>query len=201
MKKIKILITLLSISHFLVGCDLMPKAGSNSNAIEQFVEGERLDAEVVIAEDINFGEMPQDQKEKIYAELDKIEMYKAGTKSPISYANISELKSDEDYMDFILDSQKEAKIIYLGFDECPYCKAFSPKISQFAKEQNVTVYYYNTRKRANDANFQTAMTTYNVETVPHAFIVKNGKVVEKINHNNTMASIEAFVNKVVEMNK
>lgn len=200
MKKVKLLVALMSATSILAGCDLLPKSGSEAQGTV-LVEGERIDAEVVIPEGIEFKSMSQEEKEQLFNELDQISTDANNTKSPISYDNISELKTEQAYLDFILDSQKEAKIIYLGFDECPYCKAFTPKISQFAKENNVTVYYYNTRKRANDSNFQTAMATYNVETVPHAFIVKNGKVVEKINHNNTMHSIEKFINKAVEMNQ
>lgn len=201
MKLKHVLLLTLSSLTVLTACDLMPTQGSSNAAIQEVVgEGERQDKEVAFAEGTQLLSLSDEEKESLYAEYDAIEMYSKGTKSPISYPQITELTSDAAYTDFILASQKEAKIIYLGFDECPYCKAFTPKLSQFAQELDVPVYYYNTRKRANDPNFQTSMATYNVETVPHAFIVKNGKVVAKINHLSTMSAIEAFVKKVVEMN-
>lgn len=180
---------------------------TNTNAsleeqVTSTVEAEgKLDAPVEIADDVAFLQMTDQEKAAAYAPLDQIEKYSAGKKSPISYSNIVEIKDQQAYRDFSLSTQKEAKIVYLGFDECPYCKAFTPKLSQFVKEMDVTVYYYNTRKRANDQDFESVIATFNVDTVPHAFIVKNGKPIQFINHTSTMADIEAFVAKVVEMNK
>ena len=91
-----------------------------------------------------------------------------------------------------------AKIIYLGFDECPYCHAFSPKLNQLAKEKGVTVYYYNTRKHANDSNFESAMQVYGVNKVPNAFIVKGGKPGINVNHASKMAELEAFINEAAK---
>ncbi|MBK0347608.1 thioredoxin family protein [Aerococcaceae bacterium zg-ZJ1578] len=202
MKKYKLTLIAAAAAFLVAGCDLVSQLGGSSADINQTVtEENRLDKEVVIPEDTQFKTMAQAEKDKLYAELDKIEKHSEGTKSPISYANVEEITSDAAYTDFILGTQNEVGIIYLGFDECPYCKAFTPKLSHLAKEYGVKVHYYNTRKRSDDASYQSIIGTYNVETVPHAFIVKNGEVVDKINHEHTMNAIEAFVKKVAELNQ
>lgn len=194
---------LLSSLVLLTGCQFLSSSNNSSidTRITQTVEGERLDQEVIIPEDTSFLTMSQEEKEAAYTTLDKIALYSSDTKSPISFSMVQELSSEVAYTDFILSTQSQAKVIYLGFDECPYCKAFTPKINQLAEETETPIYYYNTRKRANDSNFETAMAMYNVETVPHAFIVKNGQVVSKINHDSSMDAIEAFFEKVKELNQ
>ncbi|MBD3949229.1 thioredoxin family protein [Tuanshanicoccus lijuaniae] len=202
MNKYKMTLIAAAAAFLVGGCNIISKGGDASADIKQTVTAEnRLDKAVSIPEDTQFKTMDKAEKEKLYAELDKIEKFSQDTKSPISYSNIEEITSDAEYTDFILNSQKNASIIYLGFDECPYCKAFTPKLSHLAKEYGVKVYYYNTRKRDNDANFKSIVSMYNVETVPHAFIVKNGDVVNKINHEHSMTAIEAFVKKVADSNK
>lgn len=195
-----LLVTTAAIT-LLSACDLMPRLGSSNAEIEVTVQGERQDTEVAFADDVQLLNLSDSEKATLYADYDAIEKYSAGTKSPIAYSQVTELDSDQAYTDFILSTQKEAKIIYLGFDECPYCKAFTPKLNQLAKELDLPVYYYNTRRRENDLNYQSAMATYNVQTVPHAFIMKNGKVQAKVNHLSSMSAIEAFVKKTAEMNQ
>lgn len=202
MNKWKLVIASMLSLTLLSGCQLMSgKTGDLDAVISQVVEGDRIDAPVEIADDVVFKTMDEKEKAEMFAELDKIEKHGAGTKSPISYSNVKELTSDEDYLNFVLDSNKAAQIIYLGFDECPYCKTFTPKLNQFAKENDLTIYYYNTRKRANDPNYESTVANFKIETVPHAFIMHKGKLVGKINDSSSMAAIEAFVNKVLELNK
>lgn len=200
MKKSLLLLTSMVL---LTGCQFLSHSENQSidTRITQTVEGDRVDQEVVIPEDTAFLTMSEEEKVAAYAALDKIALYSSDTKSPISFSMIEELTSEVAYTDFILSTQNQAKVIYLGFDECPYCKAFTPKINQLAKETETPIYYYNTRRRATDSNFETAMNMYKVETVPHAFIVKNGQVVSKINHDSSMDAIEAFFKKVKEMNQ
>lgn len=202
MKKIKWMMALTSTLLALgASIPIEVAATSQDKLIEQVVKGERRDGEVVFEDDFSFLNISAEEKQKRFAEYDMIETFSKSTKSPISYSNIEEITSQEAYTEFILSTMKEAKIIYLGFNECPACKAFSPKINQFAKEQGIQIAYYNTRSRAGDRDYDSVINSYQVDTVPHAFIMSKGKPIAKVNHASSMEALEAFVNKMVELNK
>lgn len=196
LKRLSVCLVLLTL--LVVNIDGTETISAQDEVIEQVVKGKRQDGEVVFESDFRFENLTEEEKKAKFAEYDMIETFSKSTKSPISYSNIEELASQEAYTDFILSTMKETKIIYLGFNECPACKAFSPKLNQFAKEKGVQV-YYNTRSRSEDQDYEHVITSYQVDTVPHAFIMVKGKPVAKVNHASSMAALEAFVDKVIEM--
>ena len=181
----------LSLVSLLSGMLLATQSPVNISA-ETSSESE-VDSIVSIPEDASWLQLPQNEKEAIYSELDKIDLSTKDTTSPMSYSNVKEVKTQQDYTDLILSTTKKKVIVYLGFDECPYCKVFLPKLNQLAKEKDVTIYYYNVRKHRNDSNFQSAMEVYQVDAVPNAFIVKQGKPIKNVNYDSKMTDIEAFV--------
>ena len=110
---------------------------------------------------------------------------------------VKEITSEKEYLSLIEETNKEAKIVYLGFNECPFCRAFLPKLHAIAEDYDVTIYYYNVRDRMDDPNFQTIVEDfYKVNEVPHAFIVKDNKVVgEPLNSESSMKEKEDFIKK------
>lgn len=165
------------------------------------VKGERIDAEVVIETNQPFAKMSATEKSEQFQKLDEIIV---NTKTEVDMTQltaIQEIVSDKDYFKLIEQSQEDAQVIYLGFNECPYCKAFSPKLNALATEKDVVIHYYNTHKHSKDTTFTEITQFYQVETVPHAFIVHKGQIVGIINHESTMESMEQFVEKVVTLNQ
>ncbi|MBG9978438.1 thioredoxin family protein [Ruoffia tabacinasalis] len=153
---------------------------------------ERTNAPVTIPEDTTFLTMNEDAKGMIYESLYKIGTYAEGTQSPVDYSQIEAVQAEADYIEFLQMTSEQASLLYIGFDECPWCKAFSPKINQIASELNVPIYYYNTRAHEQDATFQGAMQTFGVETVPYVLVMEDGEAKERISHESSMEQIEQF---------
>lgn len=55
-----------------------------------------------------------------------------------------------------------------------------------------TAYYYNTKKRVNDANYDEVLDTYGVEFVPLLIKLEDGKAVGSVNLD-TVADLPAFL--------
>lgn len=153
---------------------------------------ELVDQEVTFENDTQLLNLDEEAKAAAYAELDNVEIYTGETDSSL-YTQFKTVDSEQAYAELLVSTNKTPVIVYLGFDECPFCKVFSPKINQLASEMDVEIQYYNTKERGNDATFANAMQLYNVETVPHAFIVDGAKAGSKVNHESSMEEIEAFL--------
>lgn len=76
---------------------------------------------------------------------------------------------------------QDVSYIYFGFDDCPYCKEFRPILEEELMETGQTAYYYNTKKRVNDANYDKVLDTYVVAFVPLLIKLEDGKVVGSVN--------------------
>ncbi|UUX34183.1 thioredoxin family protein [Fundicoccus culcitae] len=188
-----------SLGIIFISALVLTACGNNSeeqgliDTIQETVSStSRLDASITIDESAAFLSMEASEKESVYESLDAIIMDTEMIHNIADYSMISEIESEAAYLDFISTTDESPKVIYLGFNECPYCVVFTPKINQLAEEIDVPIYFYNTQTRQNDDNFVDAMSNYNVSTVPHAFIVDKGKPIQFINHKSSMEAIEAF---------
>lgn len=76
---------------------------------------------------------------------------------------------------------KDVAYLYFGFDDCPYCKKFRPMLEEELEETGQTAYYYNTKKRVKDANYDEVLDVYSVEFVPLLIRLENGKAVGSVN--------------------
>lgn len=159
---------------------------------------EMIDKKVEISEDTSFREMSEDEKKQAYAALDEIDLFTGEVGPTADMSQIQNIGSETDYSTLLTATNDRPAIIYLGFDDCPFCKVFSPKINHLASEYGVEIHYYNTHERGDDVTFANAMQVYNVDTVPHAFIVEGARPGKKINHESTMAEIEAFIAEFAE---
>ena len=71
--------------------------------------------------------------------------------------------------------------LYFGFDDCPYCKEFRPILEKELTQTGETAYYYNTKKRVNDANYDEVLDTYGIAFVPILIKLEDGKAVGSVN--------------------
>ena len=76
---------------------------------------------------------------------------------------------------------KDVAYLYFGFDDCPYCKEFRPILEEELMETGQIAYYYNTKKRVNDVNYDEVLDTYGVAFVPLLIRLENGKAVGSVN--------------------
>lgn len=171
------------------GLEYMTVEASSSTANQE----DESDAIVEIDENQKFKEMDQKEKDKIYKEFDKISSSSKDERIANDFASVKEVKSEKAYKDLIEKSKEEPVIIYLGFNECPYCKSFIPKLSHLANEYKAEINYYNTNHREDDQNFEDVIYFFDIETVPHAFIVKDGKIQDKLNEKSKMKDMENFL--------
>lgn len=68
----------------------------------------------------------------------------------------------------------EGFILFIGRPSCPYCRRFEPKLTQVAKDNQLTVYFVDSE--AADSDIQDLRTAYNVSTVPGLLVAKAGHV-------------------------
>lgn len=87
---------------------------------------------------------------------------------------------------------QDVAYLYFGFDDCPYCKKFRPILEEELAETGQTAYYYNTKKRANDANYDEVLDTYGVAFVPVLIKLEDGKAVGSVNLD-TVADLPALL--------
>ena len=87
---------------------------------------------------------------------------------------------------------QDVAYLYFGFDDCPYCKEFRPILEEELTETGQTAYYYNTKKRVNDANYDEVLDTYGVEFVPLLIKLEDGKAVGSVNLD-TVADLPALL--------
>ena len=120
--------------------------------------------------------------------------------APIPERSAQIVMEDDKAFDKLLeDSKSKAQIIYVGFEECPFCKEFVSKLNAAAEKAQVKFHYYNTDYRGQDANFDKVIGEFlQISTVPHAFLIKDGKVVEKLTSDAKDEDFDAFVKKATE---
>lgn len=174
---------------------------NSDNESNDVAEEDLIDGEVIIDDNLQFLAMEPAEKAARYAEYDHINKNTLTEVAALDFSQVEEVASEEEYNELMEKSMDEAVVLYLGFDECPYCRAFIPKLNHLAKELDVTLHYYNTNRRADDRNFNDVIQFLNIETVPHAFILQQGEIKALINHQNTMQEMENFLREVVELNK
>lgn len=185
----------------LVACnqETSTQEASSSEAVASEESVELVDQAVNFDEGTQLLTMDETEKKERYSELDMIDIFTGETETADTYSQINNIETEKDYAELLVSTNEKPAIVYLGFNECPFCKVFTPKINQLASEMGIEIYYYNTKEHAEDATFASAMQLYNVETVPHAFIVENAKAGSKVNHESTMLEIEAFLQEYLEI--
>lgn len=189
----------------LAACNQTQSSDESNNSQDSTTKTtETTESVELVEKEVNFEEgtrllnLETDEKTAAYAELDAINIYTGETQAADAYSHITKIESEQAYAELLVSTNEAPVIVYLGYNECPFCKVFTPKINQLASELDVEIHYYNTNERGNDATFSNAMQLYNVETVPHAFIVENAKAGSLVNHESSMEEIEAFLLEYVE---
>lgn len=195
MKRTRKFLTLISLACLLlVACQPTPPPYTSTKPQERALTFDPSQP-IRFPENFQIKDLKPDQKADLYQQLDAITRYDGSQEpDPSSYSQVHPIESQADYEALIQASQDQPMVFVIGFDSCPYCKAFVPKLNQLAKEAQLAVYYYNTDKRQNDDNFdQVIKEVFQIQTAPHAFIVQEGKARHPLNDQSTMAEIEAFV--------
>lgn len=149
---------------------------------------------IIFEEGTSLLTLEEESKEVIYESLDQQNYYDGDEGlAPAELSQSIPLASEEEYHDMIEKSYIQPRIIYFGFEECPYCKSFIPKLNQLAEEAEVYYYYYDTEQRVDDSNFDSVMKHFDLHTVPLALMIDEDHVVSKVDHQSSMKEIEEFI--------
>ncbi|MCR8969818.1 thioredoxin family protein [Facklamia sp. 7083-14-GEN3] len=198
----KKIILLLSTSFLLTACQLnnskadnQENPATNQNVNIRKNDYVREDGQVSFKDGLTLLNLDKKMKEKVYKDLDQIVKYTGKTTiNPLKMSNLSKIAKQSDYEAIIEDSKQNKQLIYVGFDVCPFCRVFLPKLNQLAKEMNLDYHYYNINERVEDDNFLDVVDNFfKISTVPQLLIVNDGKVDSKLENTDSMADLEKFL--------
>lgn len=86
-------------------------------------------------------------------------------------------------------------VIYIGKEECPYCRKFVVKLDKVAKETGAHIYHVNSVEESDLEGIAAFRKEYDIPTVP-GFIYKNGETLRvKCDSSMPEEEIKAFMNK------
>jgi predicted bacteriocin transport accessory protein len=86
-------------------------------------------------------------------------------------------------------------IIYIGKEECPYCRKFVAKLNKLARETGAQIYHVNSVEESDMEGIAAFRSEYNIPTVP-GFIYTDGENVKvKCDSSMPEEEIKAFMNK------
>lgn len=180
MKTSKFLLLLASLS-LLTACQENTSKQESSTTSQVTATSSATDIKEDTSETINFSpdtkllDLSESEKTDYYQKLDAIETLSGNqpTNSE-TYSQLLEIDNQADFEKIIEQSNQVPQLIYIGFTDCPFCKAFLPKLNQLCKELDLQFHYYDTDARQADPNFQDTIDNFfQVSTVPQLFLVKN----------------------------
>lgn len=134
-------------------------------------------------------------KEETYHQFDQHQTIEGPVKSTIDYDFIKPLASLKE----LETTYKDQDIyLYLGFQECPYCKALVPKLDTIGEwVEQPTIYYIDIKKwaRLNPEDYEELQTRYPFELVPQVFHLQkgSGKIQAQIDATTSAREIEDFL--------
>ena len=92
----------------------------------------------------------------------------------IETQNIKEITWDE--LKELENKSDHNRLVYVGREDCPTCQKFKPEIAAVAYNNDFIVYYYNTTKDRQEADFDDKIKQLTIDRVPSVLIVGKGKV-------------------------
>ena len=164
----KFLLILLAGLFFLAGCDSTP----------------------------DLSNMSAEEKETLYAQYDQV-LTSDQSKPIASYDFMTPLK-DKTHFDQVVEEADNSTLIYFGFDECPYCRAFTPKLNVLESLYPEDIYFINTNEwhQNHPEDMDDIKEKYALETVPFLIRVDNeGNILKAANAGSSMEDIEDVLSK------
>lgn len=192
MKKTIKLIPILLLSMALVACSSKEEVSVEEYPLVENLDN-RKDSHVNIDEEKGFKSLKEDEKEKEFKKLDEIGKDTTGSIPIVNYSNIVPIQTEDEYLKLVVNSNKEPIIIYFATESSSWAQAFTPKLNQLAKEEGVKTYYYDVEERSMDSTYDETLKTYQIDKVPVAYIVRDGKPEKMIHYGTSMKGIESFI--------
>ena len=100
----------------------------------------------------------------------------------------------QDVLDFI--DHQNTGFLYIGRPTCPHCQVFAPILTKVVKQNDYTVFYYDTDAAKNDADLKSAaLSALDVTSVPTFMYIKNGIVTAMLENTESEAALKEFITK------
>ena len=97
----------------------------------------------------------------------------SGSQSEPDFSVLTSINS-QGVLDFL--SELKSGFLYAGRPTCPHCQAFAPILIEVVREQNLTVYYYNTDATRGEAQRSEVLEALNITGVPTFMYIQNGQI-------------------------
>lgn len=110
-------------------------------------------------------------------------------------------KNPESYNEYIEEfktisvdelSDHEKLLLYIGYEDCPHCQIFVPKLYEVSREQNLDIYMIDLEN--NNENDYKFLEDNNILFVPDFSIVNESKVVQKLNIDSDITTVDDITN-------
>ena len=84
-------------------------------------------------------------------------------------------------LDFL--TEEKSGFLYVGRPSCPVCQVFAPILTEVVKENNLTVFYFNTDETRSESAWNDALDAVDVPGVPTFMYIRDGQIVARFNNN------------------
>ena len=81
--------------------------------------------------------------------------------------------------------KRQIRFVYIGRENCPYCREFAPKLRKAARSINATVYYIDTENKTDElAKFAEQ---YHIDSIPTLLVFKDGQLQETLSNSSDIS--------------
>lgn len=117
-----------------------------------------------------------------------------------TYKTVDITECSDEVADWYTDIvNKKTVITVIASTTCPYCQQYKPVIKEYAKDNDLKLYFFETDK-ASDADYNAITSTFNLENyegyIPYTFVVQDGKFLGDVTGGMEKSDIIKFLSSV-----
>ncbi len=146
---------------------------------------------------VNLLDLTKQEKREAYQALDQYHQIDPPIPmDPKDQTSLNLLNGPQAYQNYKNQQADQAYLLYLGFEDCPFCQAFVPKLNHLADRLELRIAYYNVMDHQEDADFDDLIDFLKISTVPALFLIKSDKIIGQVDHQSKMQEIEDLLQQV-----
>lgn len=146
---------------------------------------------------VNLLDLTKQEKQEAYQALDQYhQMDPPIPVDPKDQTSLDLLNGPQAYQNYKNQQSDQVYLLYLGFEDCPFCQAFVPKLNHLADRLELRIAYYNVMDHQEDADFDDLIDFLKISTVPALFLIKSDKIIGQVDHQSKMQEIEDLLQQV-----
>ena len=146
---------------------------------------------------VNLLDLTKQEKREAYQALDQYHQIDPPIPmDPKDQTSLDLLNGPQAYQNYKNQQSDQVYLLYLGFEDCPFCQAFVPKLNHLADRLELRIAYYNVMDHQEDADFDDLIDFLKISTVPALFLIKSDKIIGQVDHQSKMQEIEDLLQQV-----